>query len=335
MVLVLAVHTVATVSATVPFAMIMLRDHVKKNDVSPGLHCRLVLPSSGNRSVSLWDVPDKETLQTWLDEFLDVDCSNEVSEVHEEFSYGVSEQLLRARAAEQVAVTAHQTADQVQQKGKRIGENVRHQWDEVDQKFKVSEHASVAIKSAKETVAPVFTKVNSAAKQQYSKALENERVAAAAASVGGGLAAVKGSLGSWGTYFKGQADKVGENVMHRTGSPGLSSRGASQATSSSSPAPAAAQGSPTANPVRQEAMRAATGSATGRDTTAKSTPIASEPSQPSSQPAAQKASQPAAKLDESLFTLDDLSSEDGGSPTAVKGVVKPKEGKPGQSPSSG
>ena len=40
-----------------------------------------VLPSSGNRSVSLWDVPDKETLQTWLDEFLDVDCSNEVFEV--------------------------------------------------------------------------------------------------------------------------------------------------------------------------------------------------------------------------------------------------------------
>lgn len=32
------------------------------------------------------------------------------------------------------------------------------------------------MQSAKETVAPVFTKVNSAAKQQYSKALENERV---------------------------------------------------------------------------------------------------------------------------------------------------------------
>lgn len=40
-----------------------------------------VLPSSGNRSVSLWDVPDRDTLQTWLDEFLDVDCSNEVFEV--------------------------------------------------------------------------------------------------------------------------------------------------------------------------------------------------------------------------------------------------------------
>ena len=32
------------------------------------------------------------------------------------------------------------------------------------------------MQSAKETVAPVFTKVNSAAKQQYCKALENERV---------------------------------------------------------------------------------------------------------------------------------------------------------------
>ena len=41
-----------------------------------------MLPSSGNRSVSLWDVTDQETLQTWLDEFLDVDCSNEVFEVH-------------------------------------------------------------------------------------------------------------------------------------------------------------------------------------------------------------------------------------------------------------
>lgn len=43
--------------------------------------CVQVLPSSGNRSISLWDVPDTETLQTWLDEFLDVDCSNEVFEV--------------------------------------------------------------------------------------------------------------------------------------------------------------------------------------------------------------------------------------------------------------
>lgn len=64
------------------------------------------------------------------------------------------------------------------------------------------------------------------------------QVAAAAASVGGGLAAVKGSLGSWGTYLKGQA----ENVAGRTGSPGLSGRGPSQTAAPSGPATAAAQG---------------------------------------------------------------------------------------------
>jgi len=49
--------------------------------------------------------------------------------------------------------------------------------------------------------------------------------------VGGGLAAVNKSLGSWGTYLKGQADKVGENVMNRTGSPGLAGRSTSQTAS--------------------------------------------------------------------------------------------------------
>ena len=33
------------------------------------------------------------------------------------------------------------------------------------------------LQNARETVAPVFSKVNNAAKQQYSKALENEKVA--------------------------------------------------------------------------------------------------------------------------------------------------------------
>ena len=78
--------------------------------------------------MSLWDVLERETLQTWLDEFLDVDCSNEVFEVHqgldntlasklkpcymstntqvhEDFAHGISEQLLRSRAADQVCLS--------------------------------------------------------------------------------------------------------------------------------------------------------------------------------------------------------------------------------------
>ena len=60
------------------------------------------------------------------------------------------------------------------------------------------------------------------------------QVAAAAASVGGGFAAVKGSLGSWGTYLKGQADKVGETVAARAGSSPLA---AGRSASSRSPGP--------------------------------------------------------------------------------------------------
>ena len=60
------------------------------------------------------------------------------------------------------------------------------------------------------------------------------QVAAAAASVGGGFAAVKGSLGSWGTYLKGQADKVGETVAARAGSSPLA---AGRSTSARSPGP--------------------------------------------------------------------------------------------------
>lgn len=71
-------------------------------------------------------------------------------QVHEEFAYGISEQLLRSRAADQVchavqcplgvpfnklyllpilqvSEKAHQTATEVQQKSKRITENVKQQ----------------------------------------------------------------------------------------------------------------------------------------------------------------------------------------------------------------
>lgn len=40
-----------------------------------------VFPTSGQRSSSLWDVTSVEALQSWLDEYLDVGCTNEVFEV--------------------------------------------------------------------------------------------------------------------------------------------------------------------------------------------------------------------------------------------------------------
>ena len=52
------------------------------------------------------DATDLEVLQLWLDEFLDAECTNEVSEVQEQFAFGISAELTRLRTAEKARRTA-------------------------------------------------------------------------------------------------------------------------------------------------------------------------------------------------------------------------------------
>ena len=52
-----------------------------------GVCCLQVFPTSGQRSTSLWDVPSVDVLQIWLDEYLDVDCTNEVYEARSSLRY--------------------------------------------------------------------------------------------------------------------------------------------------------------------------------------------------------------------------------------------------------
>lgn len=40
-----------------------------------------VLPTSGSRSISVWDVDSIESFQHWLDETMEADCESEVFEV--------------------------------------------------------------------------------------------------------------------------------------------------------------------------------------------------------------------------------------------------------------
>ena len=79
--LVLAVHTVNTVTAKVAFGIIMLQDHITNKKVPVEFKCRQLIPTSGSRSVSLWDVDDPEALLVWLAENINVDCAHEVFEV--------------------------------------------------------------------------------------------------------------------------------------------------------------------------------------------------------------------------------------------------------------
>ena len=117
--------------------------------------------NSGSRSASLWDVDSATALQAWLDESCDADCSHEVVEVQEDFALGIGETLARARTGEKVAAGAARAAAATTGAAK-----------ELDAKYKVS----AAAKSAAGAVKGIGA-----------KALEDERVAAAASAVGTGF----------------------------------------------------------------------------------------------------------------------------------------------------
>lgn len=80
--LVLAVHSVEQVTAKVAFSTILLQDFVSNRKLPQELKCRSLIPTSGSKSVSLWDAPDSEVLLAWLNDNIGVDCTHEVFEVN-------------------------------------------------------------------------------------------------------------------------------------------------------------------------------------------------------------------------------------------------------------
>ena len=97
---------------------------------SLSLRSTQVFPTGGTRSTSLWDAPNAEGLQNYLDEVLPAECNSEVFQVRlrpvqgglhgdkaalcwwshsfivlqvqEDFAYGISAELTRIRATERV-----------------------------------------------------------------------------------------------------------------------------------------------------------------------------------------------------------------------------------------
>lgn len=79
--LVLAVHSVEQVTAKVAFSTILLHDFVSGKKVPSNLKCRGLIPTSGAKSISLWDVDEAKELLDWLNENIGIDCQHEVYEV--------------------------------------------------------------------------------------------------------------------------------------------------------------------------------------------------------------------------------------------------------------
>lgn len=56
-------------------------DFAKRRATPPGCRCRMVLPSDGETSISLWDAQDPQALHEWLNDNLGGDCTTVLHEV--------------------------------------------------------------------------------------------------------------------------------------------------------------------------------------------------------------------------------------------------------------
>eukprot|EP00879_Flechtneria_rotunda_P001693 GHRR01001854.1.p1 GENE.GHRR01001854.1~~GHRR01001854.1.p1 ORF type:complete len:288 (+),score=133.51 GHRR01001854.1:102-965(+) len=162
--LVMAVHTMEAATAKVPFSMILLLDFAKRKATPQDHKCRMVIPSDGVTSVSLWDTTDSAALQEWLADNLG-DCSTDLHEVQEDFTYGLSLELARMRAAEKVVDGSSKMTSKAAERMAAGVSTAQQKLDEWDQRTGV-------ISSAKETTAAIQQRVVGA----VSRAREDERV---------------------------------------------------------------------------------------------------------------------------------------------------------------
>lgn len=158
----LAVHTVENVSARVPFSIILLMDAQKRRAIPEAVgRVRMIIPSDGRESVSLWDAAAPGPLQQWLSANLGPDCIVQVYGVEEDFCVGVGLELARARAA-----------DRTQRAAERAGQAVAQRVQELDR-------STGLVAGARETTQAAAARVSDLAR----RAAEDERVQRAAAQV--------------------------------------------------------------------------------------------------------------------------------------------------------
>ncbi|GLC33275.1 hypothetical protein PLESTB_000351900 [Pleodorina starrii] len=194
MVLLHVTHYVEVPSSRVPLAVIILNDAIKRKSLPTNLKCRMVIPSCGNYSSSLWDASSIDDLQQWIETNL-MDGVAHIAEVPEEFTYGVALELTTSRAADKVATSSKNTLERINNTGARVMESVAEKLDRLDQ------HTHL-ISATREATSAAVGKV----KQATDRALESEQVQKSLASISSGLQTASKGVGrafSWvGTKVK-------------------------------------------------------------------------------------------------------------------------------------
>ena len=161
---------------------------MSRKKLPEGLKCRLILPTSGTQSVSVWDSPDIHTIHSWVEERLSEYCASECFQIAEEHSFGLQMELSRARAAETVAGRTQAAAGVAADRAKQVAasatataematQQVRSKAASVDQKYDISTKAKHAGTQISKNAKVAMEQATKTATVVQKKAMENEAVA--------------------------------------------------------------------------------------------------------------------------------------------------------------
>eukprot|EP00191_Tetraselmis_sp_GSL018_P014641 CAMPEP_0177588932 /NCGR_PEP_ID=MMETSP0419_2-20121207/6510_1 /TAXON_ID=582737 /ORGANISM="Tetraselmis sp., Strain GSL018" /LENGTH=352 /DNA_ID=CAMNT_0019079205 /DNA_START=296 /DNA_END=1354 /DNA_ORIENTATION=+ len=188
--------------------MIMLLDHIKRKTIPPEMKIRMIFPTNGLQSCSYWDVQDPEQLKAWLDEYLGEDCINSISEVQEDFAWGIAATLNTARGAEAVSARTAMAAKSFSERAQKVSGAASSKFSELDERYKISDHAARTYNNARERTAGATKAIGS----MTDRALQNERLAKTVSGVGTVSSAAWKRVGIGFGYLKNKFGEFSETV---------------------------------------------------------------------------------------------------------------------------
>mmetsp|Transcript_4297 Transcript_4297/g.4955 ORF Transcript_4297/g.4955 Transcript_4297/m.4955 type:complete len:244 (-) Transcript_4297:776-1507(-) len=159
----LAIHTITDVTAKVPFAVMVIQDAIKTKSIPYTMKCRLIIPTSGQQSISMWEGDSLEEVEEYVNKLLQEWCETHLSPVVDEHMYGWDMDKAVSKTKESVETAVAKTTAAANVAAAQASAKLT----EFDERLKISEKARGTASKAKESVNTIA-----------SKAMENETVAA-------------------------------------------------------------------------------------------------------------------------------------------------------------
>ena len=240
----------------------VLSDHVSRKTLPEGLKCRLILPTSGTQSVSVWDSPDMHTIHSWVEESLSEYCASECFQIVEEHSFGLQMELARARATETVAGRTQQVAGVAADRAKQVAasatataavaaQQVRSKAGSIDQKYDVTTRAKQAGTQVTKNAKVAMEQASKTATTVQKKAMENQAVAKGVNQARKGLSFLSAKMSQLGQQVQSSVQEYNTAAGERRASRGDEQPhpAAPAASTPSQAAPAAAPPAAAADPA--------------------------------------------------------------------------------------